>query len=180
MSSAVYSTDSLTSYSGPGTIPQVKEKTRNLSTFDYLEVLSSEYVVAEIRKKIYPHSKDKAFYAKTMSHKRAKIEDIASRNSLPTMFNDTKVKEAIYSRIIPAFGLPNFSYKNEEVRAELEAKDIANYYAQDGEVKVMQKDTSLKFGVLCNANVNTGVAYVMYKGETAPDTCNLAELARIL
>lgn len=180
MTSPVYSTNFGTNVSAPGAIPQVKEKTRNLSTFDYLEVLSSEYVVAEMRKKIYPHSKDKQFYSRTMLHKREKIEDIASRNSLPTIFNDTKVKEAIYARLIPAFGLPNFSYKNEEVRAELEAKDVANYYSQDGEVKVLQKDGSLKFGVLCNANVNTGVAYVMYKGETNPDTCNLSDLARIL
>jgi hypothetical protein len=180
MNQAVYSTDASLSTSTLGTIPQVKEKTRNLSTFDYLEVLSSEYVVAQIRNKIYPHSKDKAYYKRTMDHKKAKIEDIASRNTLPTLFNDAKVKAAMYARIIPATGLPNFGYKNEEVRAELEAKDVANYYSQDAEVKVLQKDGELKFGQLCNANVNTGVAYVLYRGETSPDVCNLSDLARIL
>jgi hypothetical protein len=180
MNSSVYSTTAAAYGPTTGGFPQVKEKTRNLSTFDYLEVLQTEYVVAQVRKKIYPHKKDKAYYERTMEHKRTKIEDIASRNSLPTIFNDTKVKDAMFARVLVAVGFPNFHYKNEEVRAELEPKDFANYYSPESEVKVVQRDGTLKFGELCNANLSSGLAYVLYKGETQPEVCSLSELTRIL
>ena len=181
MSAATYSTSYPAAAAVAGSVPTAtKQKTRNLSTFDYLEVLQTEYVVAQLRKKIYPHVKDKNFYKRTMEHKQTKIEDIDSRNSLPTIFNDTKVKEAIYARVFLPQGLPNFHYKDEAVRAELEAKDIANYYSPEAEVKVVQRDGNLRFGTLSHANVAADMAYVMYRDEKQPDVCTLSDLTRIL
>ena len=64
----------------------------------------------ELRKKIYPSTSDKAFYQKVMDGKKRKIEDIALRNKLKTIFNDSQLKIVFYQQIHPQFNFPKFIY----------------------------------------------------------------------
>ena len=96
-----------------------KEKTRNLSVAEYFEVLQEEYMVAEFRKKVYFALNDKAFYGRVMKHKREKIENIAKRNNLDSIFSSETKYNEVYNRLFDHFGKPKFT---------MNEKDVSNYY----------------------------------------------------
>ena len=56
------------------------KKTRHLSTYEYLQVLQIEYIVAELRKKIYVKKKDKDFYRRVLEGIEKKIKDISTKD----------------------------------------------------------------------------------------------------
>lgn len=116
-----------------------RRKTRNLSIFQYLDILQVEFIVAEFRKKIYHSVKSKSYYQEVMNFKKEKIEDISMKNGLPTIFNDKKVREEKYKSIYGnSFGFPNIPYREDvDPKAEeLRSSDRYYYYSQGSEVKV--------------------------------------------
>lgn len=113
----------------------MNDKSRNLSVYKYYEQLQLEYIVMELRKKIYPAKKDKNYYSKVMKFKQEKIEDIALRNKLPSIFSDSSMRKSCYSKVYPTEGLPNFFYKNKSEKEELQQKDYMFYFAKNSEVK---------------------------------------------
>lgn len=123
------------------------QKSRNQSLYDFLQCLQLEYVSAELRSKIYPSQNDKRYYKKVMSFKLDKIEDIAQRNGLPTIFNNQEEKQEVYAKTYTSFGLPQFSYKDENDQEKFEESDLLNYFCEGGEVKILQEDESLGFEV---------------------------------
>lgn len=123
-------------------------KTRDLSTFDYLQCLQREYINAELRKRIYPRVKDKRYYEKTMFYKKEKIEDIAQRNKLDTIFNSEQVKRELYDEIYNEFGLPNFLYRNTDDELEFRRWDVINYYAKKEQVKVKLESEETVVGTI--------------------------------
>lgn len=135
------------------------KKTRNLSLFEYLEALQLEYINAELRKKIYPIIKDKKFYTRTMSYKREKIEDIAGRNKLPTIFNDDRVNFSLYEKIYTSqYGLPNFMYRNTREIDEFRKWDIINYFAKGAEVKVKVDKQTDEIGTIVDNTMIVEIA----------------------
>jgi len=110
------------------------DKTRNLSVYEYLKELQIEYIVFELRKKIYSSSKDKNYFDKVLGFKKPKIEDIALRNSLKTIFENLEMKKS-YSQKVYREGYPDFHYKTEEQREEFENKDLQYYYAIGSDVR---------------------------------------------
>lgn len=112
-------------------------KNRNLSLFKFFEQLQLEYIVAELRKKIYPSDKDKNYYQKVMDNKKTKIQDIGIRNSLPSIFStDLKVKNSLYLKVYKEVGFPLFLYRDEAHKLECESLDLRHYYKEGKEVKV--------------------------------------------
>ena len=63
-------------------------KSRNLSVVELFEILQSEYVVCELRAKIYPLDKHKDYWRDLMEKKRTKIIDIAKKNALFSNINN--------------------------------------------------------------------------------------------
>lgn len=118
-------------------------KTRDLALYDYFNKLQEEYVVAELRKRIYPKIKDKKYWSKVMSLKKNKIEDIVLRNCLHSIFNNEKVKEKIYTKIYTKTGLPKFIYRDEGDQQELENLDIEYYYTEGSFFNVYKDDDVL-------------------------------------
>lgn len=100
------------------------EKTRNLSVAEYFHVIQKEYLIAEFRKKIYYNPKDKNYYQRVMNHKKKKIQDIASRNNLASIFNSDRKMSEIHSEIFDHLGKPKFNMSD---------TDIENYYATGNE-----------------------------------------------
>lgn len=98
----------------------MEQKTRNLSVAEYFLVIQKEYLIAEFRKKIYYNPKDKAYYQRVMEHKTKKINDIAKRNRLDSILNNSEKLEEVRSELFDKLGKPKF---------ELTDIDIENYYA---------------------------------------------------
>lgn len=99
-------------------------KTRNLSVAEYFDVIQREYYVADFRRKIYYSPKDKRYYGRVMEHKRAKIEDIASRNHLDSIFTSSAKAVEIRGALFDKSGRPIFDMTPEDQR---------NYYSVGNE-----------------------------------------------
>lgn len=97
-----------------------KVKSRNLSVAEYFDVIQKEYYIAEFRKKIYYNPKDKRYYGRVMGHKKEKIQDIAERNHLDSIFSSELKAAEIRSSLFDLNGRPCF---------ELSDADRQNYYS---------------------------------------------------
>lgn len=112
-----------------------KEKSRNLSIYEFFEILQKEYVCAILRLKIYTKVKDKEYWKKVAEGKKATIENIAEKNHLPSIFTDKDLERDIDKKVIRDFGLPNFIYKNEDHKLAQEYYDLLYYYKRGAEVR---------------------------------------------
>lgn len=79
---------------------------RNLSILDYLKQLQLEYLLYELRLKIYPKSDDKRKFKEIIDYKENKILDICKKNSLDNMFNNGEILKEIESEFYNEFGNP--------------------------------------------------------------------------
>lgn len=126
-------------------------KSRSLTLKQLFEILQEEYIVYELRAKIYPEkhvnlegkvSYHKAYWTDLMNKKKQKIVDIAKKNVMFSIFDDKRIKQDYEKRVIPEVGFPNFIYKDDPQRLLQEKWDIHNYYAIDSEVKVYDNKNS--------------------------------------
>ena len=97
---------------------------RNLSVAEYFLIIQKEYLIAEFRKKIYFSKNDKIYYQRVMDGKRNKINDIAKRNRLDSIFNNSEKMEDMRAELFDKLGKPKF---------EMSPTDIENYYASGNE-----------------------------------------------
>ncbi len=158
---------------------RIKQKTRNLPIFDYLEKLQNEYVIAELRKKIYFKKKDKAYWEKIMIYKKEIITDISQRNNLPSLFTDAEEKIRQYGIVYKEKGCPMFTYKDEVQKLDLHKKDIYNYYTVQSDFKVIMEE-GVKVGVLTEVNFEKQVVWIKLRGEADVKPYSIKNVARIL
>jgi len=123
------------------------QKSRHQSLYDFLECLQLEYVTVELRSKIYPSISDKKYYKKVMGYKLEKVEDIALRNDLPTIFNNDEKRREIYEMVYTKFGAPTFSYKDNDDKNKFVETDLLNYFAIGAEVRI-QEEEGIQIGVI--------------------------------
>ena len=154
-------------------------KTRNLSTYDYLQILQVEYIVAELRKKVYVKKKDKDFYKRVLDGKEKKIKDICLRNSLPSIFEDSRVKSECYSHVYPTVGYPDFHYKNDEQVQEFKAKDFYYYFYKGADFRLIEEGVT-KVGTLVSVDEENQIAYIKLKGEELERPFTTESVARII
>lgn len=122
-----------------------KYKSRKISFIEYFENLQKEYIVAELRSKIYPNEKDRQYYIeREMRGKRQKIEDISTRNNLDNIFTSQFIKQKFYNEIYPTTGLPNFIYRDEADCKKRGVLDIYNYFAKGILVTVIYNECCMK------------------------------------
>ena len=100
------------------------KKNRNLSVAEYFLIIQKEYLIAEFRKKIYFSKNDKIYYQRVMDGKKNKINDIAKRNRLDSIFNNSEKMEEMKAELFDKLGKPKF---------EMSPTDIENYYASGNE-----------------------------------------------
>ena len=100
------------------------KKNRNLSVAEYFLIIQKEYLIAEFRKKIYFSKNDKIYYQRVMDGKKNKINDIAKRNRLDSIFNNSEKMEEMRVELFDKLGKPKF---------EMSSTDIENYYASGNE-----------------------------------------------
>jgi len=157
-------------------------KKGDLPINDYFERLQLEYIVCELRKKIYPSIKDQKYYERVMGYKKDKIDDISLRNQgLPTIFTSKRTKVELYNRIYNKHGLPNFIYRNAEHQKESYESDRVNYYSINSIVKilVLDEDEEVVTGKLIEVDMEKNYAKVeTSEGEMIE--CELNFITRIL
>lgn len=176
----------------------MQEDKRELSLLDFLDQLQEEYVIAELRSKIYKKEKDKRFWKeKVMEGKRQKIADINERNpEAITIFTSEKEMERIKSMVYRPWGIAKFNYRDDEQRKELEIKDLLNYFSYNMDFLVRtganeSKKCTLVHVLQNNERVNwsnykevepahINFALVKIKGEPEPTTVHLSNLTRIM
>lgn len=113
---------------------EVKES-RKLSTYQYFEVLQIEWLVADLRCRIFTNEKDRSYWKKVREGKKVKIENISDKNRLPTIFTDDSLKRELEQRIYNDFTYPNFHYKDDEHKQTQGYWDLLNYYSKGTEVR---------------------------------------------
>ena|SRR6266478_5669375 len=88
-----------------------ENKSRDLSVFQLFEILQEEFLICELRSRIYPISKHQEYWKQTMEKKKEKILDIAKRNSLPCIFDDHRIKQDLKKELFLKLVTLNFSIK---------------------------------------------------------------------
>jgi hypothetical protein len=154
-------------------------KHRDIPIYQLLEVLQKEYIICEIRAKIYP-TNHKEYWKELMDRKKAKILDISKKNSLPNIFDSTKIKESFYQMCVPTFGMPFFYYPSKEREEKQKYYDMVNYYKKGQYFKYY--DTSLKdnsVGVLIDINVENSSVILETKSQKQIEL-RFSDISRIL
>lgn len=122
-----------------------KEKSRNIPLYDFFEILQLEYIVAELRAKLYAKQKDKSYWKRVMTGKKETILNIADKNRLVSMFDDEDYRRTLEDKIFNVQGLPNFIYKDDNHKMNQEYYDLFYYYSKGSDVRFEYMD-GLKVG----------------------------------
>jgi len=152
------------------------DKTRNLSIYDFLNVLQQEFFIAYLRNKIYVNESDKKYWAKIMGFKKGKITNLSLRNDLPSIFTDHKMYYDLYRQTVLTKGIPNFMYISEANRIDLEKRDILSYYRTGCECKVYLGDGEFKIGEIKKCDVENKEIHVKFKNS---DDINLYKFNQV-
>lgn len=99
-------------------------KTRNLSVAEYFLQIQREYLIADFRRKIYFSPKNKTYWNKVCNYKEARINAIAKRNNLNSIFNSESKFEELRNELFDHSGKPKF---------DMTPDDIKNYYSNGNE-----------------------------------------------
>ncbi len=114
-------------------------KSRDLSINQFFETLQEEYIICELRVKIFPYEDHKKYWRDIAAKKKVKILDIAKRNLLPCIFDDKRIKQDYEKKIIVEVGFPKFYYIDDKHKDTQAMWDKRNYYSKDAEVKVIEE-----------------------------------------
>lgn len=119
---------------GKATVKKIKS--RNQSPLEFYESLQLEYICAELRAKIYPKISDKNYWRRVQNGKKESIESFATRNNLPSIFDDSDLERDMKKIIYKEKGYPNFIYKDEEQKTNQEYRDKEYYYNVGAQVRL--------------------------------------------
>jgi hypothetical protein len=158
-------------------------KSREQKFYEFFRSLQLEYIVAELRYKIYPQGDRKLKSQEIMRMKRDKIFDIAIRNDFNTIFEDIVIgckklycpalKKELYEEVLPEVGCPNFIYRDEKHKEQLEKFDHRCYYSVGSIFLTPQGE-----GILEHYNYNENKFYVKIKDGVL--CCVREDIKRIL
>ena len=139
-------------------------KSRNVSHSYFLDVLQQEYICAVIRKKIYPRVGDKRYYEKVAKGKKEKIEDIAYRNGLATIFESKEIYDIFWRKVVNDIGYPNFIY-NQKFNSTKE-----NFPYKGTIVELTHTDRPFQYGITDTVVFDKKLIYVTPQegGESSP------------
>jgi hypothetical protein len=112
------------------------KKSRHLPILDFYENLQVEFIQADLRHKIYPKLKDKAYWGRVKEGKRATIEKLAEKNMLPSIFTDESMLRQFEKRVYRDVSYPLFTYRDENHKMEQEYYDLKYYYNQGADVRI--------------------------------------------
>lgn len=155
------------------------KKTGRLSRLEYLDVLQNEYVVAELRKKIYPKKKDRDYLTRVLEGKKEKIQNICMKDGLPSIFTNDRVRQSFYNGVYGDIGYPDFHYKDAENKEEFYEKDFHYYYWSGSDFKVNEQG-EIKTGKLVSIDRDKSIAHIKLKGDSETRPFMMEFISRIV
>ncbi len=126
----------------------MKQKTKDISIFEYFRLLQLEYFSFELRMKIYPDTQRKEYFKKILVGKEKTINDIANRNNLFSIFNDAETRNEFYTQI---YSTPCFMYRDETFEEKYSRWDWHNYYSIGSEVNFVSIQGNMQ-GIISRYN----------------------------
>lgn len=102
----------------------MSNEARDLTVAEYFVQIQKEYLIADFRRRIFYNLKDKAYWSKVCNYKEARINAIAKRNNLNSIFNSEAKLESLKQELFDRNGKPKF---------EMTPEDIKNYYSNGSE-----------------------------------------------
>lgn len=126
-------------------------KERNLSIAEFFSVLQKEYLIAEFRKKIYFKKSDKIYYQRVMDGKKEKINNIAQRNHLNSIFSDSKLYDECKKELFDSVGTPLFPFSKKDWESYY---SINNEFSYKGEIWTLQQIIDEKSFVIFSEKYN--------------------------
>jgi hypothetical protein len=151
-------------------------KSRDISILDYFNTLQHEYFCAELRSKIYTKQSDKDYWKTIMEHKKNKIEDIAIRNKLKSIFSNNNEYQKVFDKVLH-FGIPDFIYRDFHQKRKLESRDLYFYFQPGSDVKFIHNNIELT-GKIKYYNLETKILEIEYLSEIL--TINISDACRIV
>lgn len=148
-----------------------------MTTFEYFQKLQLEYIVTQLRLRIYRAKTDKEFYARALQGKKLKIEEIGIKNRIPTIFTDKDLFESFEKKIYRDGTYPLFYYRDAEHKIVQEPLDLLFYYYRGTEVRFLEEET-VKVGVVQNYEI--GRDSLTLKEDGLVKRVNLNNCQRIL
>lgn len=104
-----------------------KNSSRDIPLAELYSALQMEFIAYFVRSKIY--RKDFADnYIKVCDQKRVKVDNISARNSLPSIFTNSDIKEKYIKKFIGLSGTPAFTYKDSDIKYKMERWDRFYYF----------------------------------------------------
>lgn len=101
-----------------------RRKTRNLSVAEYFLQIQKEYLIADFRRRVYFSPKDKSYWSKVCGYKETRINKIANRNKLNSIFNSENKMNELRAELFDHNGKPKWDFS---------PADIENYYSNGNE-----------------------------------------------
>lgn len=115
---------------------RVSNKTRNLSIFEFLDVLQKEFICCELRFKTYTHERQREYWRETGEKKKEKIQSISQKHNLRNILDDQNIYRIVEFTVLGEFGFPKFIYKDENQKQQIQKWDVLNYYSSNCDVLV--------------------------------------------
>ena len=139
-------------------------KSRDLPLSELYSNLQLEYLSYYVRSKTYC----KEFvdnYSKICCSKRDKIEKISSKNNLPSIFNDDHAKQRYIDKFLNEQGIPNFTYKDDEIKDRMSCWDRYYFFQKGCSVK-FKDGVDVLLGKVINNDKNSSIVYIIDENKT--------------
>ncbi len=154
------------------------EKSRHIPISDYFSILQLEYISYKLREISY-QKKYAEKYKGYCRGKKEKIDSIATRNCIPSIFTSETMREKYMTQFFNEWGLPNFTYKDKASETMMGRWDKYYYFAKGTSVKFKDQDDSVLTGVIQENNVEEGIAVVSYMGDNTIEL-EYSKISRII
>jgi len=154
-------------------------KSRHIPISEYYSILQLEYISFRLREAIY-QKKYSEKYKPYCEGKKEKIESIALQNCLPSIFNSETSREKYLGKFFNEFGLPNFTYKNEDSKEKMGKWDKYYYFSPGTSVKFKVEDSKdIQIGTIVS-NLIEEESVVVKTIEKEEFTLAYSKVARML
>lgn len=131
------------------------EKSRDLPLSSFYSILQLEWLCYHLRRKTYKKDFSKN-YDKICETKREKILGVSTKNLLPSIFSDKNQLDKYINILIPDFGIPDFQYRNDEIKQKMRKWDIYYYFSKGVSVKFLDNERLL-VGIIFNNELSNDV-----------------------
>jgi hypothetical protein len=135
------------------------KKSRDIPLADLYSNLQLEYISYFLRSKTYRRDFSIS-YKEVCRVKKEKIDKISSRNNLPSIFNDEDAKKRYLDKFFNETGIPNFTYKDIEIRDKMSCWDKYYYFQRGSSVRFNDNSVVLIGQITKNDKDNSIVSIV--------------------